>query len=82
VQVQLADDGMVHGGGAAFEPADVVTRPQSPESLAREGKLARQFHETRVAGVVTDGLPEGGDESFSRARPVLLERLLLWIQEQ
>jgi hypothetical protein len=28
VQAQFADDGMVHGGGAAFEAADVVARPK------------------------------------------------------
>ena len=82
MQAQLADDGMVHGGGAAFEAADVVARPQSPEPLARQGELARQFHESRAVDVVADGLSEGGDESFRGARPVLLERLLLGIEEQ
>ena len=57
-------------------------RAQSPESLARESKLTHQFHESRAAGVVTDGLPEGGNESFRGTRPVLLECLLLGIEEQ
>jgi hypothetical protein len=73
---------MVHGGGAAVEVADVVARPEGSESFAREGKLADQFHEPRVVDVVADGLPEGGDESLRGARPVLLERLLLGIEEQ
>ena len=50
MQAQLADDRMVHGGGAAFEAADVVARPESPEPLTREGELAHQFHESRAVG--------------------------------
>jgi hypothetical protein len=73
---------MVHGGAATVEVADVVAGPEGPESLAREGKLADQFHEPRVVDVVADGLPEGGDESFRGASPVLLELLLLGIEEQ
>ena len=33
MQVQLTDDGMVHGGGAAFQAADVVARPEGSEPL-------------------------------------------------
>jgi hypothetical protein len=82
VQLQLTDDGVVHGGGAAFEAADVVARPESAEAFAGEGELAHQFDESRVVDVVADGLSEGGDEPFCRPRPVLLERLLLRIEQQ
>jgi hypothetical protein len=82
MQAQLTDDRMVHDGGAAVEAAHVVARPQSSEPLARQGELAHQFHKARVVDIVADGLPEGGDEPFRGARPVLLERLLLGIEEQ
>src|ERR1700690_3316741 len=73
---------MVHGGGAAFGAAGAMAPPKTRDPLAQQGKRPRQFHESGAVDVVADGPSEGGDEPFCGARPVLLKRLLLGIEEQ
>jgi hypothetical protein len=82
VEPQFTDDGVVDGGGASIEVADVVSGPQGAEPLAGQCELSDEFDEPGVVGVVPDGGAKTGDEAGGGFRPVLVKGLFLGIEEE
>lgn len=82
MQVQCSDRGVMDGGRAAFEMADVVSRPKLSKSCTREGEFSHEFDGTGIADVVADGTAKRCDRVGCSVVPVVVELAFLRIEEE